>query len=63
MENGNKYINLTSTATTSDSNVLRNITIAQGVNNSDTTKTISHNTVNDTFKTTYQPTNSQVVNI
>jgi hypothetical protein len=63
IENGNQYITLTSTEITSSSLPLRNITIAQGVNNSTTVKTISHNTLNDAFKTTYQSTNSQVINI
>ena len=63
IENGNKNINITSSQTTSSANPLRNFTIAQGVNNATTTKTISHNTVGDTFKTTYQPANSSVVNI
>ena len=63
VENGNQYITLTSTATTSSRNPLRNITIAQGVNNTTTNKPISHNSVNDTFKTTYQPANSVVVNL
>ena len=63
VENGNRYITLTSTETTTSSNWLRNITIAQGVNNINTNKTISHNSVNDTFKTTYQPANSVVVNL
>lgn len=62
VENGNQYITLTSTATTDSSNLLRNITIAQGVNNITTNKSISHDTVNDTFKTTYQSANSVVVN-
>ena len=62
-ENGNQYITLTSTANTSDVNVLRNITIAQGVNNTTTMKTISHNTVNDTFRTIYKPANSEEVTI
>ena len=53
VENGNQFITLTSTQTTSPSLPLRNITIAQGVNNSVTVKTISHNTLNDTFQTTY----------
>ena len=48
-----RNITITSTQTTSDSNVLGNFTITQGVNNSYTTKTISHNTVNDTFRTVY----------
>jgi len=63
VENGNQYITLTSTQTTSSSALLRNITIAQGVNNTTTTKTISHNTVNDTFQTVYQPANSQVISV
>lgn len=53
VENGNQYITLTSTQETTSSSVLRNITIAQGVNNTTTVKTISHNTVNDTIKTIY----------
>ena len=63
MENGNKYITVTSTKTTGSSQVLRNFTIAQGVNNTTQVKTISHNTVNDTFKTTYQNANSKTVNV
>ena len=63
IENGNQYIDITSTQTTSGSNMLRNFTLAQGCNNTTTRKTISHNSVNDTFKTTYQPTNSQVVSV
>ena len=50
--------------TTGSSQVLRNFTIAQGVNNGVSEgerKTISHNTVNDTFKTTYQNANSKNV--
>jgi hypothetical protein len=63
IENGNQYITITSTQTTSSSNVLRNIKIAQGVNNTSTMKTISHNTVNDTFQTVYQPVNSQIISV
>ena len=63
IENGNRYITLTSTQTTSSSNVLRNIKIAQGVNNTTKRKTISHNTVNDTFKTVYQNASSTTVNV
>ena len=63
VENGNNRINITSSQTTSSSKPLRNFTLAQGVNNTTTTKTISHNTVGDTFKTTYQPANSSVENI
>ena len=63
IENGNQYINITSTKTTSSSQVLRNFTVAQGVNNSNSTKTISHNTTNDTFKTIYKPVNSVEVSV
>ena len=63
VENGNSYITVTSDQTTSDSSILRNFTIAQGVNNATTRKTISHNTTNDTFKTTYQNANSKAANV
>ena len=64
VENGNKHIIVTSSQTTSISTKLQNFTIAQGVNNTDSTvKTISHNTVNDAFKTTYQNANSTTVNV
>ena len=63
VENGNKYITVTSTQTTSSSLELTNFTIAQGVNNTTTRKTISHDTTNDTFKTTYQNANSKAANI
>jgi len=63
VENGNQYITITSTQTTSSANMLRNFTIAQGVNNTSTRKTISHNTVADTFKTTYQNANSTTVDV
>jgi hypothetical protein len=63
IENGNKYITLTSTQTTSVSDALRNIKISQGVNNTTSTKTISHNTLNDTFQTIYQAANSTIVNV
>lgn len=60
VENGGQSaITLTSIQTTSPTNKLQNITIAPGISN----KTISHNTVNDTFKTTYQPANSQVISV
>ena len=63
IEDGNKYISITSTKTTSSSNILQNFTVAQGVNNTTTRKTISHNTVNDTFQTIYKPVNSVEVSI
>lgn len=66
VENGNSYITVTSTQTTSSSSTLRNFTIAQGVNNAtgeSQRKSISHNTVNDIFKTTYQNADSKTVNV
>jgi hypothetical protein len=63
VENGNQYIYLDTTQTTSSSNIIRNIKIAQGVNNTNTWKTITHNTVNDTFQTVYQPANSQTISV
>ena len=66
VENGNTYITVTSSQTTSSSLILRNFTIAQGVNNAtreNQRKTIFHNTTNDTFKTTYQNANSQTVDV
>lgn len=63
VENGNTYITVSSTQTTSSSVTLRNFTIAQGVNNTTNVKTISHNTFNEMFKTTYQNANSKTVNV
>ena len=62
VESGNVGITLTSTQTTSQASQLQNIHIALGTNMSGS-KTISHNTVGDTFKTTYQNTNSDVVDV
>ena len=53
IESGNGHIIITSTASTATASKLRNFTITQGVNTSTTDKTISHNTVNDTFQTIY----------
>ena len=63
VENGNKYITVTSKETTSQDQVLRNFTIAQGVNNTEIVKVIHHNTYNEMFKTTYQNGNSKTVNV
>lgn len=63
IENGNTYITVTSDVTTSSVYHLRNITIAQGVNNTTTVKTISHPTANNTFKTIYQNAASRAVNV
>lgn len=64
-ENGVSYINITTTATTSSSAYLQNITISQGVRGtgSSSRKTISHPTVGDTFQTIYRPANSQIVSV
>lgn len=62
--NNVQHVNLTTTATTSPSNILTNVKIGNGIagvyNNK---KIISHNTLNDTFVTTYQPANSQVISV
>lgn len=63
IDGGNKYIYLNTDQTTDSSNVIRNITIAQGVNNTNTYKTIIHTTVNDNFQTVYRPANSQIVSV
>lgn len=63
VECGNQKITLTSTQSPTNSNPLCNITIAQGVNNSDTTKTISHDTLNDNFQTIYKPVNSVEISV
>lgn len=63
VEDGNKNITITSTQTTSASNKLCNFIVGRGVNNTTTTKTISHDTVNDTIRTTYEPSGSTIVNI
>ena len=64
VEDGVQFVDITTSATTSNSNWLQNITIAQGVSGtSSTRKVITHPTLNDTFRTTYQPTNSQVVHV
>ena len=66
VEDGNSYITLTSNQTTSESTPIRNIKICQGVNNGTSEsdrKTISHNTLSDTFQTEYKPINSQIINV
>ena len=63
VENGNTNITVTSDQTTSDSSILRNFTIAQGVNNTEIVKVIHHKTYNEMFKTTYQNANSKTVNV
>ena len=65
VESDNSYITLTSSQETSVSQELRNITIAQGVNSTSESgiKVISHDTLNDIFKTTYQNLNSKTVDV
>ena len=63
VETGNKYIRLTSSVAPSSANPLRNITIAQGVNNFEVVQIITHPTVGDTYRTVYQPSGSRVVDI
>ena len=63
VESGNQRIYLNCTTTTSSSQLYRNVTIKSGVNNTTTWKTISDSNFNQTFNTTYQPANSQVISI
>ena len=63
VESFNRNIYLTSSQNTGYGNELTNITIAKGTNTTSSNKTISHNTLNDTFHTTYQNSNSQIVNV
>ena len=63
VEAGNQYITLTTSQTPNSTSQLRNIKIASGVNNTTTVKTISHNTLNDTFQTTYKPANSVEISV
>ena len=66
VEDGNNFITLTSNKTTSSSSYLQNVMFALGANNVDQEsgrRVISHNSVNDTFKTTYQSEDSTTVNV
>lgn len=65
VEDGNKMITLTSTQTPTSLNPLCNIKIAQGVNNTlgASVMTISHDTLNDNFSTTYVNQNSVTVSV
>ena len=63
IEMGNKYIEIDTPHTTSSSNLLKNITVAQGVNNSTTVKTISVSPINNAYKTIYQNSNSKTINV
>lgn len=58
---GNQNIVLDATGTTSASNFYQNVDIKPGVNNTSTYKTITDPNVGQTYTTTYQPANSQVI--
>lgn len=63
IEGFNQYITVTSTASPSASAFLRNFTITKGINTRTTTKTISHNTLNDEFLTRYIARNTTDVTV
>ena len=64
IEDGVEYTDITTTASTSYNSQLQNIIIGRGIRGtSNNRKTISHPTVGDTFRTTYQPANSQVISV
>lgn len=63
VENGNKYIDLSSIQTPTSHSALCNITIAQGVNNTTTRKTITHPTIGDAFQTIYKSQGSQEIEV
>ena len=59
-DDGNSYINLNCTSTTSSSNYYQNVRIGLGVNNNKSTyKTITDSNVGQTYETLYKPTNSK----
>lgn len=62
---GNQHITITSSLTTTNSGTgaLRKIYIAPHTNITSTTKTISHNSLGDTFLTTYKPANSVEISV
>ena len=62
-DNGNSYINLNCTSTTSSSNYYQNVRIGLGVNNTITNKTINDSNVGQTYETNYKPANSQTITI
>jgi len=60
----NKGLLITSNQTTSSSNIIKTLNIGSSINNSELNiKTISHNSVNDDFETTYQNANNQIINV
>jgi hypothetical protein len=62
-DDGNSYINLNCTTTTSTSNYYQNVRIGLGVNNKSTYKTINDSRVNQSYETLYKPANSQTISI
>ena len=58
-DNGNSYIYLNCTSTTSSSKYFQNVRIGLGVNNTTTYKTISDSNVGQTYQTLYKPTDSK----
>lgn len=58
VENGNGYIYLNPTGTTTDFIYYKNVKISQGVNNTETYKTITDSHVDQTYQTIYKPTGS-----
>lgn len=64
IDNGNGYIRLYCSATTTSSNYYQNVKIAQGVNNNyGTYKDITDSNANQDYQTVYQPTNSQTISV
>jgi peptidoglycan hydrolase CwlO-like protein len=63
IDNGNRYINLNCTSTTSSSKYYQNVRIGLGVNNTIAIKTINDPNVNQKFETLYKPANSQTITI
>jgi hypothetical protein len=65
IDNGNRYINLNCTSTTSSSKYYQNVRIGLGVNNTIAikNKNIDDSNVGQTFETLYKPANSQTITI
>ena len=62
-DNGNSYINLNCTSTTSSSKYFQNVRIGLGINNGDAYKTINDANVGQIYETLYRPANSQTITI
>jgi hypothetical protein len=58
-DNGNRYIQLNCTSTTSNFKYFQNVRIGLGVNNTMGTKTINDSNVGQTYQTLYKPTDSK----